>query len=63
MKTSDYSKIEIITSLKKGIEFKVSETTERDLQEIEQQYNLNLHKTWHTRLPQDLLVVSFHSLL
>lgn len=54
--------VEIITRVKKGTEFRVSEATERDLEEIELLYDLNLHQTWHTRLPQDLLVVSYHSL-
>lgn len=39
-------------------DFVVSDEVDRELVELEQQYGLNLHRTWHTRLPRDLLAVS-----
>lgn len=43
--------------MKKGTEFVVSDETEDDIKAIERQYGLDLHKTWHTRVPHDLLMV------
>lgn len=43
--------------MKKGTEFSVSSETEEDLLDIEREYGIDLHKTWHTHVPQDLLVV------
>ena len=43
--------------MKKGKEFPISSETEEDLLDIEREYGIDLHKTWHTHVPQDLLVV------
>ena len=42
--------------MEKG-DFVVTDEVDRELVELEQQYGINLHRTWHTRLPRDLLVV------
>ena len=47
----------ITCRVKKGKEFPVSSETEEDLLDIEREYGIDLHKTWHTHVPQDLLVV------
>ncbi len=46
----------VTCSVEKG-DFVVTDEVDRELVELEQQYGINLHRTWHTRLPRDLLVV------
>ena len=46
----------VTSSVEKG-DFVVTDEVDRELVELEQQYGINLHRTWHTRLPRDLLVV------
>ena len=40
-----------------GGDFVITDEVDQELQEIEQQYGLDLHRTWHMRLPRDLLAV------
>lgn len=49
--------VSVIRSLQRQFVFHPSEATERELRELESDYGLNFHKTWTTRLPDDLLVV------
>lgn len=38
-------------------DFVITDEVDQELRDIEQQYGLDLHRTWHTRLPRDLLTV------
>ena len=49
----------VTDSIKKDTSLDISEESERELQSLERRYGLNLHRTWRTRLPQDLLIVLF----
>ena len=44
-------------SAKKDTSLDISEETEQELRALERKYGLNLHRTWCTRLPKDLLIV------
>ena len=55
-----YSLNVVVTfSIKKDTSFDISEESERELRSLERRYGLNLHRTWRTRLPKDLLIVLF----
>jgi len=41
--------------------FHSSVATEEELRKLEDEYNIDLHKSWITRLPNDLLVVCHKS--
>ncbi|KAK8826861.1 hypothetical protein WA556_004448 [Blastocystis sp. ATCC 50177/Nand II] len=49
---------ELVKTVEKG-DFVVTDEVDRELVELEQQYGINLHRTWHTRLPRDLLVFKY----
>lgn len=44
-------------SVKKDTSLDISEETEQEVRALERKYGLNLHRTWCTRLPKDLLIV------
>ena len=48
---------ELIKTIKKDTSLDISEESERELQSLERRYGLNLHRTWRTRLPKDLLII------
>ena len=53
-----YFKTAILThSVQRQKTFKPSETTEKEIQRIEEETGLDLHRAWISRLPNDLLVV------
>ena len=47
----------IIYSVQRQKTFKPSESTEKEIQRIEEETGLDLHRAWISRLPNDLLVV------
>ena len=42
-------------------DFHPSVATEEELRKLEDEYNIDLHRSWITRLPSDLLVVCHKS--